>query len=56
LRPGKIVNIRGAGRVFTGSYYVTRVTHTITKEDYGQSFEAKRNAVEMTDAELFVSV
>jgi phage protein D len=56
LRPGKIVNIRGTGRVFSGSYYVTRVTHTITKENYGQSFEAKRNAVEMTGAELFVSV
>lgn len=56
LRPGKIVNIRGAGRLFNGSYYVTRVSHTITRESYQQKFEAKRNAVGMTGAELFVQL
>jgi hypothetical protein len=56
LRPGKIVNIRGAGRVFNGSYYVTRVHHTITPESYTQRFEARRNAVGMTGAEVYVDV
>lgn len=54
LRPGGIVNVRGAGRVFSGSYYVTRVTHTITRGGYVQAFEGRRNAVQLTGAELFV--
>lgn len=56
LRPGKIVNIRGVGRVFNGSYYVTRVHHTITPDSYTQRFEARRNAVGMTGAEVYVDV
>ncbi len=56
LKPGKIVNIRGAGRVFNGSYYVTRVRHNITPGSYTQSFEARRNAVTMTGAELYVQL
>jgi phage protein D len=54
LRPGGIVNIRGAGRVFSGSYYLTRVSHVINREGHAQSFQARRNAVTMTGAELFV--
>lgn len=53
LRPGRIVNVRGAGRVFNGSYYLTRVRHTIDADGYRQRFEAKRNAVSMTGAELY---
>jgi phage protein D len=53
LRPGRLVNVRGAGRVFNGSYYVTRVTHTIGREGYAQRFEARRNAVEMTGTEVY---
>jgi phage protein D len=56
LRPGKIINIRGAGRVFNGSYYCTRVAHTLTRTDYVQRFEARRNAVDMTGAELYVEL
>jgi phage protein D len=56
LRPGKIVNIRGAGRVFNGSYYVTRVTHTLGREGYTQRFTARRNAVTMTGAELYIDI
>lgn len=56
LRPGKIINVRGAGRVFNGSYYVTRVTHTITSDNYMQRFEAKRNAVGMTGTELYAEL
>lgn len=56
LRPGAIVNVRGAGRVFSGSYYVTRVSHVINSEGHLQAFRARRNAVTMTGAELFVDL
>ncbi len=56
LRPGGLVNVRGVGRVFNGSYYLTRVRHTITRDSYQQWFEARRNAVGMTGAELYVEV
>ena len=56
LRPGKIINVRGAGRVYNGSYYVTRVRHRITRDSYTQQFQARRNAVGMTGAELYVSL
>ncbi len=56
LRPGGIVNIRGAGRVFNGSYYLTKVSHVVSNQGHIQRFEAKRNAVSMTGAELYVSV
>ena len=54
LRPGSTVNVRGVGLFFNGSYYVTRVNHTIETDSYVQKFEAQRNAVKMTGAELFV--
>lgn len=56
LRPGGIVNVRGAGRVFNGSYYLTRVRHSISRERYVQRFEAQRNAVTMTGAELYLDI
>ncbi len=56
LRPGGIVNIRGAGRLFSGSYYLTRVTHTITRDNHVQRFHGKRNAVTLTGAEVFVEI
>ena len=56
LRPGGLVNVRGAGRLYNGSYFVTRVTHTITRDDYVQRFEARRNAATMTGAEVFVDL
>src|SRR5215213_3896662 len=55
LRPGGVVNVRGAGRTYNGSYFVTRVTHTITRDDYRQRFEAVRNAATMTGAEVYVA-
>jgi hypothetical protein len=54
LRPGGTVNVRGVGLFFNGAYHVTRVNHTIDTESYVQRFEAQRNAVAMTGAELFV--
>jgi hypothetical protein len=54
LRPGLPVLVRGAGREHSGLYYVTQVTHTISTEHYTQRFEAWRNAVGLTGAEVFV--
>ncbi len=51
LRPGRPIDVRGAGRAFSGSYYVTRVTHTIGGQGYIQRFEARRNAVLATGSE-----
>jgi phage protein D len=56
LRPGGLVNVRGAGRVFSGSYYLTRVSHVINDHGHMQTFRARRNAVTMTGAELFVDL
>jgi phage protein D len=56
LRPGGLVNVRGLGRVFNGSYYLTSVAHTINRQGHVQRFQARRNAVQMTGAELFVEL
>ena len=56
LRPGTIVNIRGAGAQMSGSYYLTRVSHTIDGNGYAQRFEARRNATGLTGSELFVQL
>ncbi len=57
LRPGGIINIRGVGRVFNGSYFVTRVTHSISRDGgHSQHFQARRNAVTMTGAEIFLDL
>lgn len=56
LRPGGLVNVRGAGRLFSGSYYVTKVSHVINREGLVQRFQASRNALTLTGAELFVDV
>jgi phage protein D len=56
LRPGSLVNVRGVGRLFNGSYYVTRVTHSITRAGYTQRFQGRRNAVTMTGTELYAGI
>lgn len=57
LRPGNILNVRGAGRVFNGAYYVTRVSHILDScGSYSQRFEARRNAVGMTGAEIYIKI
>jgi hypothetical protein len=53
LRAGLPVAIRGAGRQYSGNYYVTRVSHSISIDHYTQRFEAWRNAVGLTGAEQF---
>ncbi|HVT16402.1 MAG TPA: hypothetical protein VHQ90_09525 [Thermoanaerobaculia bacterium] len=54
LRPGLPVAVRGAGREHSGYYYVTQVTHTLSNDKYTQRFDAWRNAVGLTGAELFI--
>lgn len=56
LRPGGLANVRGAGRLFNGAYELTRVTHRIAPGSYEQRFEARRNAVGMTGAEVYAEV
>ncbi len=54
LLAGLPVLVRGAGSQHSGLYYVTSVTHRISRDDYTQSFSAWRNAVGLTGAEVFV--
>jgi hypothetical protein len=54
LLPGLPVAVRGAGREHSGLYYVTSVSHHISKSGYTQRFQALRNAVSMTGAEPFI--
>ena len=57
LRPGKLINVRGAGRLFSGSYLATRISHLLGREgSYTQTFQARRNAVGMTGAELYFAL
>jgi phage protein D len=45
LQAGTVVDITGAGQTFSGPYYVTSVTHTMTAEnEYQTSFTVQRNA------------
>jgi phage protein D len=54
LRAKRPVNVRGAGRQFSGTYYVERVLHTFTGEGYTQKFSLRRNALGLTGQESFV--
>ena len=56
LAPGGLVNIRGLGWLYNGSYFVTRVRHQIAAGDYTQRFEAERNAVSETGTELYAEL
>ena len=56
LRPGGLVSIRGIGRLYNGSYVLRRVHHTVKTGGIEQRFEAERNAVTETGAELYVEV
>ncbi len=45
LQAGTVVDIAGAGQTFSGRYYVTSVTHTMTLDQgYQTSFTVQRNA------------
>lgn len=45
LRAGAVVDIQGAGTTFSGPYYVTSVTHSVTSEDsYQTTLTVQRSA------------
>lgn len=54
LRPGLPVAVRGAGMQHSGNYYVTKVSHRIERSRWEQRFEAWRNGVGLTGAEMFI--
>ncbi len=54
LRAKRPVLVRGAGRQFSGLYYVEKVLHTLTGDSYVQRFALKRNALGLTQRESFV--
>lgn len=54
LRAKRPVMVRGAGRQFSGTYYVQRVLHTLTGDGYTQRFTLRRNALGLSGTESFV--
>jgi len=54
LRPHRLVLVKGAGRQYSGKYYVTNVTHELKGDgSYNQKFEARRNARDLDGSEQF---
>lgn len=53
LAAKKAVNVRGAGRQFSGVYYVEKVLHTFTGDGYRQKFRLRRNALGLQGQENF---
>ncbi len=53
LRAKKPISVRGAGKTFSGTYYVEKVLHTLTSDGYTQRFTLRRNAVGLTGREKF---
>jgi len=54
LRAKRPVEVRGAGRQFSGTYYVDRVLHILRGDEYTQRFTLRRNALGLTGQERFV--
>jgi phage protein D len=54
LRAKRPVLVRGAGRQFSGIYYVERVLHSFSGEGYTQQFNLRRNASGLLGSEDFV--
>jgi phage protein D len=54
LRPRRLVLVKGAGKPFSGKYYVTRVIHELKGDGtYTQRFHARRNARDVDGSEKF---
>lgn len=54
LRARRPVLVKGAGKAYSGKYYVTKVTHEIKADgSYSQIFEARRNARGVDGSEIF---
>jgi phage protein D len=44
LTPATCIDIRGFGTVFSGKYYITKATHTVSTDGYRTSLTVRRNA------------
>jgi phage protein D len=55
LHSGRPVTIKAAGARYSGTYYVSQVSHHFTVDGYTQSFGAYRNALGVTGAENFAA-
>jgi uncharacterized protein len=53
LRADGMVLIKGAGKAFSGRYYVSEVIHRFTAEGYTQRFKVMRNALDVEGDEPF---
>ncbi|MGH9928211.1 MAG: phage late control D family protein [Pyrinomonadaceae bacterium] len=53
LRAKSLVPIKGVGEVFSGTYYITNVKHSLKPDNYSQHFKARRNALAPSGAEDF---
>ena len=54
LRPHQLVLVKGAGKAFSGKYYVTHVRHVVKADgSWAQTFEARRNARDVDGSEQF---
>jgi hypothetical protein len=54
LQSRRTVDLRGASASYDGKYYVRRVTHSISKDDYWQEFELVREGLKSTEATVRV--
>jgi hypothetical protein len=55
MRAKRTIAVRGAGKEFSGTYYVERVHHILTPDSYKQNFTLRRNAVGLSRRESFVA-
>jgi phage protein D len=55
LKANRLVLVKGIGRTFSGMYYVTKVIHHFTPEEYKQRFWARRNGVGLLGSEDFAA-
>ncbi len=55
LRSRRTVLVKGIGTRYSGTYYVSRVVHSLTPGGYKQKFELVRNALALTGSEAFES-
>jgi phage protein D len=53
LQAKRAVSVRGAGRQFSGTYYVEKVLHTFTGDGHRQKFRLRRNALGLQGQENF---
>lgn len=55
LRARRLVTIKGVGRTYSGTYYVTNVRHSFTQDGYTQHFKVRKNALSPDGTEDFGS-